>query len=170
MDVARSIQLVTGGNHAAARTPRRELTGLKNLCMAGGVAHNCVANGRISGRKIFERIWIQPAAGDAGGAPGAALAAWHAEEKPRVFPPPQMPCKPHARNRDILTARSKRCCARTMRDFKKLETGKLLDLTVEMLKAEKSHRLGFKADGIWPGARWATAQFSAMRVRQKCSR
>src|SRR5439155_22597255 len=52
-------------------------TGMKNLCMAGGVALNCVANGRILREGPFENIWIQPAAGDAGGALGIALAIWH---------------------------------------------------------------------------------------------
>src|SRR5205807_9396452 len=55
----------------------RTETGLKNLSLAGGVALNCVANGRILREGIFENIWIQPAAGDAGGALGAALFAWH---------------------------------------------------------------------------------------------
>jgi carbamoyltransferase len=55
----------------------RELTGQRNLCLAGGVALNCVANGIIQREKLFDRIWIQPAAGDAGGALGAALAVWH---------------------------------------------------------------------------------------------
>lgn len=59
----------------------RELTGIDNLCLAGGVALNCVANGRILREKIFRRLWIQPAAGDAGGALGAALAAWHSKEE-----------------------------------------------------------------------------------------
>ena len=53
----------------------------KNLCLAGGVALNCVANGKILEQKIFENIWIQPAAGDAGGSLGAALALWHLELK-----------------------------------------------------------------------------------------
>ena len=52
---------------------------MKNLCLAGGVALNCVANGKILKEKIFENIWIQPAAGDAGGSLGAALALWHLE-------------------------------------------------------------------------------------------
>ena len=77
MDVARSIQVVT--EEAMLRLARhaRETTGLPNLCLAGGVALNCVANGLIHRERIFERIWIQPAAGDAGGSLGAALAAWH---------------------------------------------------------------------------------------------
>ena len=84
MDVARSIQEVTEEIlFRMAKQVRRE-TGLLNLCLAGGVALNCVANGRILREGIFERIWIQPAAGDAGGALGAAFVAWHhALERPR---------------------------------------------------------------------------------------
>src|SRR5208282_640533 len=73
MDVARSIQLVTEEIMLRLARHAHEVTGLKNLCLAGGVALNCVANGLILKEKIFERIWIQPAAGDAGGALGAAL-------------------------------------------------------------------------------------------------
>ena len=80
MDVARSIQLVTEEIMVRLARHAREITGMKNLCLAGGVALNCVANGIILREKIFERIWIQPAAGDAGGALGAALAAWYANE------------------------------------------------------------------------------------------
>ena len=54
---------------------------ISNLCLAGGVALNCVANGKIQKEQIFKNIWIQPAAGDAGGALGAALALWHIEQK-----------------------------------------------------------------------------------------
>lgn len=84
MDLARSVQEVTEEvMFRMARHARKE-TGLKDLCLAGGVALNCVANGRILREGIFERIWIQPAAGDAGGALGAALFAWHQYmEKPR---------------------------------------------------------------------------------------
>jgi predicted NodU family carbamoyl transferase len=77
MDLARSVQDVTEEvMFRMARHVRKE-TGKKDLCLAGGVALNCVANGRILRDGIFERIWIQPAAGDAGGALGAALFAWH---------------------------------------------------------------------------------------------
>lgn len=74
MDVARSIQVVIEEIMLKLARHAREVTGLPNLCMAGGVALNCVANGLILRERIFERIWIQPAAGDAGGALGAALA------------------------------------------------------------------------------------------------
>jgi carbamoyltransferase len=77
MDVARSIQTVTEEIMLRLARHARDETGMKYLCMAGGVALNCVANGKILREKIFERIWIQPAAGDAGGALGAALAVWH---------------------------------------------------------------------------------------------
>jgi carbamoyltransferase len=85
MDLARSIQEVTEEIMLRlARTLHRE-TGTENLCLAGGVALNCVGNGRILREGPFKNIWIQPAAGDAGGALGAALTAWHRlEEKPRA--------------------------------------------------------------------------------------
>jgi carbamoyltransferase len=77
MDLARSIQEVTEEVMLRlARTLRAE-TGERRLCLAGGVALNCVGNGRILRERIFDEIWIQPAAGDAGGALGAALVAWY---------------------------------------------------------------------------------------------
>jgi len=84
MDLARSLQEVT--ELAMLRMARhvRSETGERNLCLAGGVALNCVGNGKILKEKIYDRIWIQPAAGDAGGALGAALFAWHQYmDKPR---------------------------------------------------------------------------------------
>jgi len=84
MDIARSIQEVTEEVVLRlARTVQKEL-GTEYLCLAGGVALNCVANGRILREGPFRDIWIQPAAGDAGGALGAALIAWHEyHDKPR---------------------------------------------------------------------------------------
>ena len=80
MDIACSIQKVTEKIMLQlARSIRKEYN-IKNLCLAGGVALNCVANGKILKEKIFENIWIQPAAGDAGGSLGAALALWHIEK------------------------------------------------------------------------------------------
>jgi carbamoyltransferase len=77
MDLAASVQVVT--EMAMDKIARfvREKTGMKNLCLAGGVALNCVANGKLLRSKIFDDIWIQPAAGDAGGALGVALSVWH---------------------------------------------------------------------------------------------
>jgi len=77
MDIARSIQQVAEEIMLRlSRTIKKE-TGAENLCLAGGVALNCVANGRILREGIFKDIWIQPASGDSGGALGAALYAWH---------------------------------------------------------------------------------------------
>jgi carbamoyltransferase len=77
MDLAASVQAVL--EEAVLRLARqlRQDTGVKNLCLAGGVALNCVANGKVLREGIFEKLWIQPAAGDAGGALGAALAAYY---------------------------------------------------------------------------------------------
>ena len=84
MDIARSIQAVTEEVVLRMARNAREVTGKPNLCMAGGVALNCVANGKLLRSGIFDDIWIQPAAGDAGGALGAALAVWHeALDNPR---------------------------------------------------------------------------------------
>jgi len=85
MDIARSIQVVT--EEVVLRIARyaHKLTGEKNLCLSGGVALNCVANGRVVRESPFENVWIQPAAGDAGGALGAALCVWHIfHGKPRA--------------------------------------------------------------------------------------
>jgi carbamoyltransferase len=137
MDVARSIQLVTEEIMLLLARHAREVAGQKNLCMAGGVALNCVANGIILHEKIFERIWIQPAAGDAGGALGAALAAWYAnKEYPRVAVPTDSmqasllgPGFPDDEIESMLRSHNA--------VFQKMEKDALLDFTVELLKAEK---------------------------------
>jgi len=77
MDLAASIQAVTEDVVIRLSRSVAKQTGQKNLCLAGGVALNCVANGKLLRENIFERIWIQPAAGDAGGALGAALGAYY---------------------------------------------------------------------------------------------
>ena len=84
MDIAASIQAVTEEVVLKLTRDLSKEYNIKNLCMAGGVALNCVANGKILKDKVFENIWIQPAAGDAGGSLGAALAYWYKElKKPR---------------------------------------------------------------------------------------
>jgi carbamoyltransferase len=77
MDIARSVQEVTEEVMLRMARHIKKETGEKNLVLAGGVALNCVANGKILKEKIFDDIWIQPAAGDAGGSLGAALFAWY---------------------------------------------------------------------------------------------
>ena len=81
MDIAASIQAVTEEIVLKLTTAISKETKIKNLCMAGGVALNCVANGKILKKNIFENIWFQPAAGDAGGSLGAALGFWYQELK-----------------------------------------------------------------------------------------
>jgi len=92
MDLAASIQLVCEEMVFRLARHARELTGKRNLCLAGGVALNCVANGKLLRLGIFDDIWIQPAAGDAGGALGAPLAVYHnGFDRPR-------PRHPHGRD------------------------------------------------------------------------
>ncbi len=81
MDIAASIQKVTEDIMINLTKYLKQEFKIPNLCLAGGVALNCVANGKILSKKIFDNIWVQPAAGDAGGSLGAALALWHIEQK-----------------------------------------------------------------------------------------
>ena len=101
MDVAASIQAVL--DEAVLRLTRSlaKQTGSRNLCLAGGVALNCVANGKVLRDGHFDNIWIQPAAGDAGGAVGAALAAYHGfarASRARPTAPTAWPAPISARN------------------------------------------------------------------------
>ena len=88
MDIAASIQGVTEEVMIKLAQSLKKEYGLTNLCLAGGVALNCVANGKILKSKIFDNIWVQPASGDAGGSLGAALALWYDEQNnPRCINP-----------------------------------------------------------------------------------
>ncbi len=80
MDIASSIQEVTEEIMMKLAKSLKNEYGLDNLCLAGGVALNCVANGKLLKERIFKNIWVQPAAGDAGGSLGAALALWHIDQ------------------------------------------------------------------------------------------
>jgi carbamoyltransferase len=88
MDLAASIQLVLEEIMEKLAVTAKKLVPSDNLCLAGGVALNCVANGKILKKQIFKNVWIQPAAGDAGGALGAALAVWHRHLKNPRTPNP----------------------------------------------------------------------------------
>jgi carbamoyltransferase len=86
MDIAASIQKVTEDIMIKITKSLKDEFNISNLCLAGGVALNCVANGKILKKKIFNNIWVQPAAGDAGGSLGAALALWYIEQNnPRII-------------------------------------------------------------------------------------
>ena len=88
MDLARSVQVATEEIMLRMARTAHRLSGSENLCLAGGVALNCVCNGRLLREGPFRRIWIQPAAGDAGGALGAALLSWHRHhQQPRQVTP-----------------------------------------------------------------------------------
>ena len=119
-------------------------TGQKNLCLAGGVALNCVANGKILRDGQFERIWIQPAAGDAGGALGAALAAYHLfKDQPRKL---ERRARRHAAApisaRPSRRTRSSGACARRRRGVRRASpTTTMIDATVDALADEQGGRL-----------------------------
>ena len=143
MDVARSVQLVTEEIMVRLARHARQVTGLNHLCLAGGVALNCVANGILLREKIFDRLWIQPAAGDAGGALGAALAAWHAHCAETAAPAADpLPPKTDAMQSALLGPDySDEEIEAALRShgavFRRLPTAELLDFTVDLLKAEK---------------------------------
>jgi len=137
MDVARSIQIITEEIMLKLARHARELTGEKNLCLAGGVALNCVANGLILREKIFEQIWIQPAAGDAGGALGAALAAWYSQpEAARTLEMPDSMQSallgPAYTNLEITAALDASGAT-----YYQLDRSTLLDFTADLLKSGK---------------------------------
>jgi len=145
MDLAASIQKVTEEIVLRMARHAKELTGMKHLCLAGGVALNCVANGRLLREGPFKDIWIQPAAGDAGGALGAALTAWHRHYQHHGGA---------SRNRDATGRGEDRMqgsllgpafsdaeILRTLQErgavFRRMEIGQLLEHTVGLLRSEK---------------------------------
>ena len=138
MDIAASIQRVTEEIMISLTKSIRKEYGIKNLCLAGGVALNCVANGKILEEKIFDNIWIQPAAGDAGGSLGAALALWYIDqgnERLQSF-------KDHMQgsylgndfNQDEIEKELKSLGA----NFETLSYEKLIDKTAKLLSNEKA--------------------------------
>jgi carbamoyltransferase len=138
MDVARSIQAVTEEVVLRLARHARVLTGEKHLCLAGGVALNCVANGRLLRERIFDRIWIQPAASDAGGALGAALAAWHSQRNRTDA----VPAKADAMRGALLGPEySEEEIEAALRShgakFRRLSANELLDTTVNLLQTGK---------------------------------
>jgi carbamoyltransferase len=137
MDIAASIQKVTEDIMInLAKSIRKEYP-IRNLCLAGGVALNCVANGKILKEKIFDNIWIQPAAGDAGGSLGAALALWHIDQgnKRSINLDDDMKGSYLGTefNQDEIETELKTVGA----NFETLEYEELIDKTAELLSNEK---------------------------------
>jgi len=136
MDVAASIQEVTEEIVLRITKNISSTYKIKNLCLAGGVALNCVANGKIKKEKIFENIWIQPAAGDAGGSLGAALAYWYQElDKPRIDFNDQMKGSYLGPKFDNNFIEKQLISMRA--EYKKLDREKIISLTAKELANEK---------------------------------
>ena len=137
MDIAASIQAVTEEIILRLTKSLSKHYNVKNLCLAGGVALNCVANGKILKEKIFEKIWIQPAAGDAGGSLGAALAYWHHELKmPRNNYKDQMNGSylgPKLEN-NVIEDKLRNLKA----NYKKQKPSEIISITAEELSKEKT--------------------------------
>jgi carbamoyltransferase len=137
MDIASSIQSVTEEIVLRLTKSIAEEYNIKNLCLAGGVALNCVANGKILKEKIFNEVWIQPAAGDAGGSLGAALAYWYRElgnnrdifkdQMNGSYLGPKLNEHEISKNLDKLKA-----------NYKKLETRELIKITAKELANNKT--------------------------------
>ena len=137
MNIASSIQVITEEIVLRLARSIAKDNESKNLCMSGGVALNCVANGKILKEKIFENIWIQPAAGDAGGALGAALALWHKELKQERLTSLKDNMRgsylgPSFNNDEILDK-----LTTLGADFEKLSEEDLLKITAKELSKEK---------------------------------
>ena len=138
MDIASSIQKVTEEVMINLAKSIRKEYNINNLCLAGGVALNCVANGKILKEKIFENIWIQPAAGDAGGSLGAALALWHIDQGNKRLVNSNDDMKGSYLgtefNQDEIEKELKTAGA----NFKTLNYDELIDKTAELLSNEKA--------------------------------
>ena len=136
MDIARSIQEVTEEVVLRLGNSIHRDTGLENLCLAGGVALNCVANGRLLREGPFKEIWIQPAAGDAGGALGAALASWY-----QFHDQPRMPVEGDAMRGSYLGPRFSAHEIRQYLDsvgarYRRLDEAELMPQLAELLAEE----------------------------------
>ena len=139
MDLAASIQKVTEDIVVELAQGIAKETGERNLCLAGGVALNCVVNGIILRRKIFDNIWIQPAAGDAGGALGAALSTWYLHHsKERVASRERDAMKGAYLGPEFTDAEVEAELTACGATFKKLSEDKLIDTVATALAGEKA--------------------------------
>ena len=133
MDIAASIQKVTEDIMIKLAKSLKEEFNLPNLCLAGGVALNCVANGKILKEKIFDKVWIQPASGDAGGSLGAALALWHIEDKNQRIVNPKDDMNGSYLGPEYSQHQIEQELKNIAANFTIVEEDKLIDLTAEDL-------------------------------------
>ncbi|WP_440677892.1 carbamoyltransferase family protein [Candidatus Pelagibacter sp. HIMB1611] len=138
MDIAASIQKVTEEIMIKLATSIQQEYNIKNLCLAGGVALNCVANGKILKEKIFDSIWIQPAAGDAGGSLGAALALWHIENGNKRTANPNDDMKGSYLGNEFSQKDIERELLSLGANFKTLDYEDLINKTSEILSNDKA--------------------------------
>ena len=138
MDIAASIQKVTEEIMIKLAKSIRKEYDVKNLCLAGGVALNCVANGKILKEKIFDNIWIQPAAGDAGGSLGAALALWHIENNNKREINPNDDMKGSYLGEEFSQSEIEKELSSLGANYKTLDYDDLINKTSEILSDEKA--------------------------------
>jgi carbamoyltransferase len=138
MDIAASIQKVTEDIMIRLAMSVKKEYNIKNLCLAGGVALNCVANGKILQEKIFDNIWVQPAAGDAGGSLGAALALWYKEGKNKRTVNPKDDMKGSYLGTEFSQGEIERELKLAGANFQTFEYEDLIDRTAEFLSNEKA--------------------------------
>ena len=172
MDVARSIQVVTEEVMLRLASHARELTGEKSL-PGGRCALNCVANGLILREQIFERLWIQPAAGDAGGALGAAYCAWYAETKRSPSPAPEWAQRLDARCSagPGVFGRGDRGGASKLRSgLPATGPGAVARTNGRAAPGGESGRLVSGPDGVWPARAGQPFHPRRCRARRGCSR
>ena len=138
MDIAASIQKVTEDIMISLSKSIRKEYGIRNLCLAGGVALNCVANGKILKEKIFDNIWIQPAAGDAGGCIGAALALWYNHQKNKRLVNLNDDMKGSYLGNEFSQEEIEKELKSIGANFEVLKYEELINTTAEFLSAEKA--------------------------------
>jgi carbamoyltransferase len=138
MDLARSIQVVCEEVMLRMAKTAQKVTGMENLCLAGGVALNCVGNGRLLREGSFKSIWIQPAAGDAGGALGVAQLIWHKHcRQPRTVTPGQDAMKGAYLGPEFSDSEIEAYLQSVGANYQRLPRQELLARTADILHSEK---------------------------------
>ncbi len=149
MDLARSVQDVCEDVMMRMARTAHKVTGQENLCLAGGVALNCVGNGKILREGPFKNIWIQPAAGDAGGALGVAQLIWHRHlKRPRTVTPGKDTMNGSYFGPSFTDAEIETFLKSVGAVYHKMERQPLLETTAKLLAGEKNSRLVQRPDGV----------------------